>query len=123
MHLLFGVGIFLGANMNEINISIPYSLFKTIFLEWFKTLIQSESILRAELAIITAKEYWILFDTDLRKDVVSIAKEVARIRLYQSFTDDFIEWANSQFNAPQDYNSPRPLVDVLPVVNYKKHSN
>ena len=106
--------------MNEINISIPYSLFKTIFLEWFKTLIQSESILRAELAVITVKEYWILFDTDLRKDVVSIAKEVARIRLYQSFTDDFIEWANSQFNAAQDYNSPRPLVNVLPVVNLKQ---
>ena len=109
--------------MNEINISIPYSLFKTIFLEWFKTLIRSGSILYTELAIINAKEYWILFDTDLRKDVVSIAKEVARIRPYQSFTDDFIEWANSQFNAPQDYNSPRPLVDVLPVVNYKKRSD
>ena len=106
--------------MKEINISIPYSLFKTIFLEWFKTLIRSESILRTELAIITAKEYWILFDTDLRKDVVSIAKEVAHVRPYQLFTDDFIEWSKSQFNAPQDYNSPRPLVDVLPVVNYKK---
>jgi hypothetical protein len=107
--------------MNEINISIPYSLFKTIFLEWFKTLIRSESILHTELAIITAKEYWILFDTDLRKDVVSIAKEVARIRPYQPFTDDFIEWANSQFNAPQDYNTPRPLVDVLPVVDLKPY--
>ena len=121
MHPLFGVGIFLGANMNEINISIPYSLFKTIFLEWFKTLIRSESILYTELAIINAKEYWILFDTDLRKDVVSIAKEVARIRPYQQFTDDFIEWAKSQFNVPQDYNTARPLVDVLPVVNLKPY--
>lgn len=106
--------------MNEINISIPYSLFKTIFLDWFKTLIQSESILHTELAIITAKEYWILFDTDLRKDVVSIAKEVARIRPYQPFTGDFITWADTRFNDKQDYNTARPLVDVLPVVDYKK---
>ena len=84
--------------MNEINISIPYSLFKTMFLEWFKTLIRSGSILYTELAIINAKEYWILFDTDLRKDVVSIAKEVAHVHPYQPFTDDFIEWAKIQHN-------------------------
>ena len=98
--------------MNEINISIPYSLFKTMFLEWFKTLIRSGSILYTELAIINAKEYWILFDTDLRKDVVSIAKEVAHARPYQPFTGDFITWANTRFNDEQDYNTARPLVDV-----------
>ena len=109
--------------MNEINISIPYSLFKTIFLEWFKTLIQSESILRAELAVITVKEYWILFDTDLRKDVVSIAKEVAHVHPYQPFTCDFITWANARFNDKQDYNTARPLVDVLPVVDLKPYGD
>lgn len=107
--------------MNEINISIPYSLFKTMFLEWFKTLIRSGSILYTELAIINAKEYWILFDTDLRKDVVSIAKEVAHVHPYQPFTCDFITWANARFNDKQDYNTARPLVDVLPVVDLKPY--
>lgn len=109
--------------MNEINISIPYSLFKTIFLDWFKTLIQSESILHTELTIITTKEYWILFDTDLRESIVSIAKEVAHANPYQPFANDFIAWAHENRDVKQDYNTARPLVDVLPVVNYKKHSN
>lgn len=106
--------------MSEINISIHYSFFKDMFIAWFATQIRSGFTQAAERAMLKAKEHWILLDTDLRKDVVSIAKEVAHVRPYQTFTGDFIEWAKSQFNAPQDYNSPRPLVDVLPVVNYKK---
>ena len=107
--------------MNEININIPYSFFKDVFIAWFATQIRSEFTQAAERAILKAQEYWILLDTGLRKDVVSIAKEVAHVRPYQPFTDDFIAWAKSQFNAPQDYNSPRPLVDVLPVVVLKPY--
>lgn len=59
----------------------------------------------------------------LKSDVVSIAKEVAHVRPYQPFTGDFITWANTRFNDKQDYNTARPLVDVLPVVNYKKRSD
>ena len=109
--------------MNEININIPYSFFKDIFIAWFATQVRSGFLGAAERAMLKAQERWILFDTDLRKDVVSIAKEVVHARPYQPFTDDFIEWANSQFNAPQDYSTARPLVDVLPVVNYKKRSD
>jgi hypothetical protein len=107
--------------MNEININIPYSFFKDMFIAWFATQIRSGFTQAAEHAMLKAQEHWILLDTSLRKDVVSIAKEVTHVRPYQSFTDDFIEWANSQFNAPQDYNSPRPLVDVLPVVDLKPY--
>ena len=107
--------------MNEINISIHYSFFKDMFIAWFATQIRSGFTQAAESAMLKAQEHWILLDTDLRKDVVSIAKEVAHVRPYQPFTDDFIEWANSQFNAPRDYNTPRPLVDVLPVVDLKPY--
>ena len=109
--------------MNEININIPYSFFKDMFITWFVTQIRSGFTTTAERAMHKAKGQWILFDTDLRKDVVSIAKEVAHVRPYQPFTDDFISWANSQFNAPQDYNTARPLVDVLPVVDLKPYGD
>lgn len=36
---------------------------------------------------------------------------------------DFITLADTRFNDKQDYNTARPLVDVLPVVNYKKINN
>lgn len=106
--------------MNEININIPYSFFKDMFIAWFATQIRSGFTQAAERAMVKAQEYWILLDTDLRKDVVSIAKEVAHVRPYQPFTDDFIAWANARFNDKQDYNTPRPLVDVLPVINPKR---
>ena len=75
--------------MNEININIPYSFFKDMFIAWFATQIRSGFTQAAERAMLKAQEHWILFDTDLRKDVVSIAKEVAHVRPYQPFTDDF----------------------------------
>lgn len=106
--------------MSEININIPYSFFKGMFIAWFATQIRSGFTQAAERAMLKAQEYWILLDTDLRKDVVSIAKEVAHVRPYQPFTGDFIAWANARFDDKQDYNTARPLVDVLPVVNYKK---
>lgn len=106
--------------MNEININIPYSFFKDMFIAWFATQIRSGSTQAAERAMLKAQEYWILLDTDLRKDVISIAKEVAHVHPYQSLTGDFIARANARFNDKQDYNTARPLVDVLPVVNYKK---
>ena len=57
--------------MNEINISIPYSLFKEMF---------------------------------------------------YCFVDlHFKAWAIKNRDAKQDYNSPRPLVDVLPVVDLKPY--
>lgn len=91
-----------------------------MFIAWFATQIRSGFTQAAEQAMLKAQEYWILLDTDLRKDVVSIAKEVAHVRPYQLFTGDFIEWASARFDDKQDYNAARPLVDVLPVVNYKK---
>ena len=109
--------------MNEININIPYSFFKDMFIAWFATQIRSGFTQAAERAMLKAQEYWILLDTGLRKDVVSIAKEVAHVSPCQPFTDDFVEWAKSQFNAPQDYNTARPLVDVLPVVDLKPYGD
>lgn len=107
--------------MNEININIPYSFFKDMFIAWFATQIRSGFTQAAEHAMLKAQEHWILLDTSLRKDVVSIAKEVAHVRPYQPFAGDFIAWADTRFNDKQDYNTARPLVDVLPVVDLKPY--
>ena len=109
--------------MNEININITYSFFKDMFIAWFATQIRSGFTQAAERAMLKAQEHWILLDTNLRKDVVSIAKEVAHVRPYQPFTGDFITWADTRFNDKQDYNTARPLVDVLPVVDLKPYGD
>ena len=57
--------------MNEINVSIPYSLFKCAFYcfvsEHFKTTRGT-----AKFAIRTVKEHWILLDRESREDIATL---------------------------------------------------
>ena len=76
--------------MNEININIPYSRFVDIFGCYFYVRMNSGDPSAVTRALDDAKYSWL------------------------------IEWANSQFSTKQDHNTPRPLVDVLPVVNMAK---
>ena len=71
-------------------------------------------------AIDDAKKHWLLFDSDLRSDIIRIAETANYLCVVQNYVNHFIKWANSQFSTKQDHNTPRPLVDVLPVVNMAK---
>ena len=61
-----------------------------------------------------------MFGSELRNDIIRTVESANYPEVVNNYVNNFIEWAKSQFNAPQDYNIPRPLVDVLPVVDYKK---
>lgn len=105
--------------MNEINASIPYSLFKCTFYcfvsEHLKTTRGT-----AKFAIRTVKEYWILLDGESREDIIDLCKSPNNAKLALQEIQNFKEWAIKNRNAKRDCNISRPLVDVLPVVNMAK---
>ena len=108
--------------MNEINISIPYSLFKEMFY-CFVDLHFKTTRGTSKFAIDRAKEYWILLDGDTREHIIRLCDSPNNAQLAKEEIQDFKAWAIKNRDAKQDYNTARPLVDVLPVVNYKKWSD
>lgn len=105
--------------MNEINVSIPYSLFKCAFYcfvsEHFKTTRGT-----AKFAIRTVKEHWILLDRESREDIIALCNSPNNAALALQEIQNFKEWAIENRTAKRDCNISRPLVDVLPVVNMEK---
>lgn len=105
--------------MNEINVSIPYSLFKCAFYcfvsEHLKTTRGT-----AKFAIRTVKEYWILLDGESREDVIELCNSPNNAALAPQEIQNFKEWAIENLDAEHRKNLQRPLVDILPVVNMNK---
>ena len=93
--------------MNEINIIFMCVLYSG----------DPSSVTRA---LDDAKYSWLMCGSELRNDIIRTVESANYPAVVNNYVNNFIEWAKSQFNAPQDYNIPRPLVDVLPVVDYKK---
>lgn len=108
-----------GVRMNEINVSIPYSLFKCIFYCFVSKHLKT-TCGTAKFAIRTVKEYWILLDGESREDIVSLCKSPNNAKLALQEIQNFEEWAIKNRNAKRDCNISRQLVDVLPVVNLGK---
>lgn len=106
--------------MNEININIPYSRFSDIFGCYFYVRMNSGDPSAVTRALDDAKYSWLMFGSELRNDIIRTAESANYPAVVNSYVNNFIEWANSQFNAPKDYNTARALVDVLPVVNMAK---
>lgn len=57
--------------MNEINISIPYSLFKDLFEDYFKYNLMPTTDERADLSIENVKKYWILLNSGTRNELIN----------------------------------------------------
>ena len=106
--------------MNEININIPYSRFVDIFVCYFYVRMNSGNPSAITLALDDAKYSWLMFGSELRNDIIRTTESASYPEVVKNYVNNFVEWAKSQFNAPQDYNTSRPLVDVLPVVNLGK---
>lgn len=106
--------------MNEININIPYSRFSDIFGCYFYVRMNSGDPSAVTRALDDAKYSWLMFGSELRNDIIRTAESTNYPAVVNNYVNNFIEWANSQFNAPQDYNTARPLVDILSVVNMAK---
>ncbi|MBN6068959.1 hypothetical protein HYE54_09525 [Aggregatibacter actinomycetemcomitans] len=108
--------------MNEINISIPYSLFARTFSLWFGNQLAFTAS-TAIYAIEQAKKYWVLFDSDLRLECIYCAKSVLVPLQARETANEFLKWAHENRNIEREYNNPRPLVDVLPVVDLKLYGD
>lgn len=106
--------------MNEININIPYSRFVDIFCCYFYVRMNSGNLSAVTLALEDAKYSWLMFGSELRNDIIRTTESASYPEVVKNYVNNFVEWAKSQFNTPQDYNTSRPLVDVLPVVNMAK---
>ena len=105
--------------MNEINVSIPYSLFKCAFYSFVSEHLKTTPG-TAKFAIRTAKEYWILLDGESREDIIDLCNSPNNAALALQEIQNFKEWAIENRTAKRDCNISRPLVDVLPVVNMEK---
>lgn len=80
--------------MNEINVSIPYSLFKDIFTFAFSfRLIPSVSDDLAYVSINTAKKYWILLDSETRDDLIFVCQTYFEKGGESKDVKEFINWA------------------------------
>ena len=107
--------------MNEINVSIPYSLFKDIFTFAFSfRLIPDVSDDFAHLSIDTAKKYWILLDSETRNNLIFVCLTYLEKGGESNDVKGFINWASENIDAEHRKNLQRPLVDILPVVNLKQ---
>lgn len=104
--------------MNEINVSIPYSLFKSIFKSAFTfNIVPFIDSKLALTAISTAKKYWILLDSEARADLIAICFTYLKAGGKIREVEEFINWAGENINVEHRKNLQRPLVDILPVVN------
>lgn len=107
--------------MNEIKVGIRYSRLADIFVCYFYVRMNSGDPSAVTRALDDAKYSWLMFGSELRNDIIRTVESASYPAVVNNYVNNFIEWANSQFNAPQDYNSARPLVDVLPVVDLKPY--
>lgn len=105
--------------MNEINVSIPYSIFKELFYGWFGQYL-GLSTEYTEKALSRAKEYWECFDNELQNNLITTCEKSKDLRGGRLIYE-FIEWANQNRNNPQQTNTAKPLNNYLPVVNCKPY--
>ena len=110
--------------MNEINISIPYSLFKDLFEDYFKYNLMPTTDERADLSIENVKKYWVLLNSGTRNELIRISKCYISLNgRKKTDVKDFLQWAEDNLHKQQQASFQRPLVDILPVVNLKKQIN
>ena len=107
--------------MNEINVSIPYSLFEELFEDYFKYNLMPTTDERASTSIENVKKYWVLLNSGTRNELIRLSKcyiSLNRTKKYD--VKDFLQWAENNLHKQHQTNLQRPLVNILPVVNMEK---
>ena len=104
--------------MNEINISIPYSLFKDLFEDYFKYNLMPTTDERAAICIENIKKYWVLLNSGTRNELIRLSKCYISLNgRKKTDVKDFLQWAEDNINNQHQASLQRPLVDMLPVVD------
>ncbi|MDY5847584.1 hypothetical protein [Actinobacillus porcinus] len=107
--------------MKEINVNIPYSDFKIFFHGWFKrhgSLHEKEESRTLEIV----KKYWLLLDSEVKDKIIETCESLIWHGRTTQGIVDFILWAKSKRNNPQETGTAQPLNDFieLPVVCINK---
>ena len=104
--------------MNEINVSIPYSLFKDLFEDYFKYNLMPTTDERASTSIENVKKYLVLLNSTTRNELIRLSKRYISLNGARKYNvKDFLQWAENNLHKQHQASTQRPLVDVLPVVN------
>lgn len=107
--------------MNEINVSIPYSLFKDLFEDYFKYNLMPTTDERAALCIENIKKYWILLNSGTRNELIRLSNCYISLNgRKKADVKDFLQWAEDNIHNQHQASLQRPQVDMLPVVNMAK---
>ena len=107
--------------MNEINVSIPYSLFKDLFEDYFKYNLMPTTDERASTSIENVKKYWVLLNSTTRNELIRLSKCYISLNGARKYNvKDFLQWAENNLHKQHQASTQRPLVDVLPVVSMEK---
>lgn len=107
--------------MNEINVSIPYSLFKELFEDYFKYNLMPTTDERATLCIENVKKYWVLLNSGTRKELIRLSNCYILLNgRKKTDVKDFLQWSENNIHNQHQASLRRPLVDMLPVVNMEK---
>lgn len=107
--------------MNEINVSIPYSLFEKLFEDYFKYNLMPTTDEHASESIENVKKYWVLFNSGTRNELIRLSKcYISLDGRKKADVKDFLQWAEDNIHNQHRASLQRPLVDMLPVVNMAK---
>lgn len=107
--------------MNEINVSIPYSLFKELFEDSFKYNLMPTTDGHASESIENVKKYWVLLNSGTRNELIRLSKcYVSLDGRKKTDVKDFLQWAEDNIHNQHQASLQRPLVNILPVVNLKQ---
>lgn len=107
--------------MNEINISIPYSLFKDLFEDYFKYNLMPTTDEHASESIENVKKYWVLLNSGTRSELIRLSKcYISLDGRKKADVKDFLQWAEDNIHNQHQASLQRQLVDMLPVVNMAK---
>lgn len=108
--------------MNEINVSIPYSLFDNLFKDCFKYNLMPTTDERANLCIENVKKYWVLLNSATRNELIRLSKCYISINGARKYNvKDFLQWAENNLHKQHQTSTQRPLVDILSVVDLKPY--
>jgi hypothetical protein len=107
--------------MNEINVSIPYSLFKELFEDSFKYNLMPTTDEHASESIENVKKYWVLLNSGTRSELIRLSKcYISLDGRKKADVKDFLQWAEDNIHNQRQASLQRPLVNILPVVNLKQ---
>lgn len=99
--------------MNDINVSIPYSLLEELFEDYFKYNLMPTTDEGASASIENVKKYWVLLNSRTRNELIRLSKCYISLNgRKKTDVKDFLQWAEDNIHNQHQASLQRPLVDI-----------